>query len=83
MLTIDAERVIVSTGPCECHAVQTTRVHHRDFPELQTEGETAGEAGARLKSQLDRALDDVPSDYRRTAVEHAIADVEEFIRKNG
>jgi hypothetical protein len=82
MLTVDAERVIVSTGPCDCHAVQTTRVHHRDFPELQIEGGTAGEAGARLKSQLHRELVDVPSGYRRAAVEHAIADVEEFIRKN-
>jgi len=78
-MTTDRDRVIVIVGPCECHSVETTQVHHRDFPEIHSEGEDRAAAGANLANQLARTLDSAPSGYRRQALERAMADVRDFI----
>jgi hypothetical protein len=78
----DQARVIVTVGPCECHSVQTTQVHHRDFPEIHSEGEDRAAAGTNLANQLARTLDSAPSGYRRQALERAIADVRDFLNEN-
>jgi hypothetical protein len=74
------ERVIVDVGPCECHTVTTTHIHHRDFPELNSEGESVTDAGAQLKNALVRERDNAASGFHRSAIERAIADVEAFLR---
>jgi hypothetical protein len=79
MNTIHDTPVIVNVGPCECHAVTTTRVHHRDLPELHAEGMTAVEACKHLENLLLRAYDNAPSGFRREAIDRALCDVKEFI----
>jgi hypothetical protein len=78
-MTTDRDRVIVTVGPCECHSVHTTQVHHRDFPEIHSEGEDRTAAGTHLVNQLARTLDSLPGGDRRQAIERAIADVRDFI----
>lgn len=79
MKTLVDTRVSVCVGQCECHAVSNTQVHHRDFPELHAEGESAAVAADRLEILLRRAYDDAPSDYRRDAIAQALHDVRQFI----
>lgn len=73
------ERLIVTVGPCECRAVTTSTVRHRDYPEMEACGATATEAAENLANLLVRALDCVPCDDRRTGVEQALADVQDFV----
>ena len=79
MATLNSEQVIVTSGLCECHAVATNHAHHRDFPEMHAEGETCAAAARQLMNQLTRALDNVGSGYRRSAIEKALEDVKEFV----
>jgi hypothetical protein len=53
-------------------------VHHRDFPEIRAEGGSAREAASHLVNKLACALDSALTDWRREAVDHAIADVKAF-----
>jgi hypothetical protein len=71
----DVSRVVVTTGA----TAQATRVYHRDFPEIRADGETPTVAAAHLANQLARALDSALTDWRREAVERAIADVQAFV----
>jgi hypothetical protein len=80
-MSTDDSPVIVKVGPWEGHAVETTRVHHRHFPEVHAEGESAAAAGTHLTNLLARALDGLPSGDRREAVERAIAEVKDFVSK--
>jgi hypothetical protein len=73
----ERSRVIVTSGPCECHPVQSTHAHHCDFPELHAEGENASSAGANLENLLLRARDNV-SGYRREVIDKALSEVKEF-----
>ena len=59
-----------------------TKVYHRDFPEIRAEGNNAGDAAAHLANHLARALDSALTDYRREAINNAIADVEAFVSRN-
>ena len=59
----------------------STRVHHRDFPEIRAEGETPAVAATHLVNQLTRALDSALTAWRRETIEHAIADVQAFVAK--
>lgn len=77
----DPTRVIVTSGPCECHAVRTTHAHHCEFPELNAEGEDATKAGVNLTNLLLRARDNVGG-YRREAIENALLDVKEFVGRD-
>ena len=78
-MTTLSSHVIAEVGLCECHAVATTRVHHRGLPEVHAEGANLSAATSQLLNQLTRALDNVGSDYRRDAVEQAIEDVKDFL----
>ncbi len=73
-MAIDLSRVIVSTGA----TANTTSIHHRDFPEIRAEGETPAVAASHLANHLTRALDSALTQWRREAVEQAIADVQAF-----
>ena len=69
--------VIVLTGTTG----HDTKVYHRDFPEIRADGNNAADAAAHLANQLTRALDSALTDYRREAVNNAIADVEAFVAR--
>jgi hypothetical protein len=74
----DQGKVIVTTGA----SASTTRVHHRDFPEIRAEGASPKEAASLLVHQLSRALDSALIDWRRDRVQEAIADVQAFVDQN-
>ena len=74
----DRNRVVVASGVCDCHTIHSTHAHHRDFPEIQAEGESPAHAAARLINQLAGVLDTASDRWRREAVEQAIADVKAF-----
>ncbi len=71
----DLSRVIVTTGT----TAHTASVHHRDYPEIRAEGETAVVAASHLVNQLTRALDSALTKWRRETIEQAIADVKAFV----
>ena len=73
----DPTRVIVTIGA----TAHTTQVHHRDFPEVRSEGETAEVAATHLANQLVRALDSAPP-WRRQGIEQALADVQAFAQRS-
>jgi hypothetical protein len=73
----DLSRVIATPGATS----QTTCVHHRDFPEIRADGQTAREAASHLANKLALALDTALTDWRRQTLGQAIADVEAFVKK--
>ena len=77
-MAIDQSRVIVAVGST-AHA---TCVHHRDFAEIRAEGETPAVAANHLVNQLTRALDSALTEWRRSTIEQAIADIREFISEH-
>jgi hypothetical protein len=74
-MATDLSRVIVTTGATP----NSSRVHHRDFPEIRAEGESPSVAGSHLVNQLSRALDSALTQWRRETVQQAIADVQAFV----
>jgi hypothetical protein len=70
----DARRVILTGGP----TAGTSQIHHHDFPEIRSHGESPTIAAAHLANQLTRALDSALTSWRRDAIQQAIADVEAF-----
>lgn len=68
-------KVIVTPAP----GSTSTQVHHRDFSEIRGEGGSVQEAAAHLANSLARALDTALTDWRREAINQAIADVNAFI----
>ncbi len=73
------EQVIVTPAEHAIHAVALTTVHHRNFPEVNGEGDSAEHAALHLAERLARTLDSAPSDWRREQIRHAIEDVHEFV----
>jgi hypothetical protein len=73
------DRVIVTPGVTAGLAA----AHHRDFPEIRAEGESATDAASQLVHHLTRALDTALTDWRRTAIEQAIAEVKAFAEQAG
>ncbi len=69
----DLERVIVT--PCPTVG---TQVHHRDFPEIRARGGDTRDAAGQLLNQLTRALDSALTDWRRDAIQIAIAEVKAY-----
>ena len=59
-----------------------TKVYHRDFPEIRADGNNALDAATHLGNQLTRALDSALTDYRREALNNAVADVEAFVAQS-
>jgi hypothetical protein len=76
-------QVIVTTESHPLHSVLGLSVHHRNFPEVRTEGRSPEEAAARLAELLSRTLDSVPCDFRRETLVRAIHDVRAFARRDG
>jgi hypothetical protein len=74
-MVTDLSRVIVTTG-VTAHA---TCVHHRDFPEIRSEGETPAVAAAHLTNKLVCALDTALTLWRRESIQQAISDVQAFV----
>ena len=70
----DKGRIVVSSGA----TAGGSQVYHRDFPEIRAEGSTPAEAAVQLENQLTRALDSALTNWRREAVQNAIADVKAF-----
>ena len=77
-MATDLSRVIVTPG-ATAHGSQ---VHHRDYPEIRTEGETPAIAASHLVNQLTRALDSALTTWRRDAIQQAIADVQAFVAQS-
>jgi hypothetical protein len=76
-MAVEATRVIVMTGA----TANTMCVHHRDFPEIRSEGESPTVAATHLSNQLTRALDSALTTWRRETIEQAIEDVRAFVTK--
>lgn len=73
----DAKRVIVTIGGTASAAC----VHHRDFPEIRAEGGSPEEAAGYLINKLACALDSALTDWRRQAIDQALADVRAFLEQ--
>ncbi len=72
------EQVVVTPAGHAIHTVPSTAVHHRNFPEVNGEGDSAEHAALHLAERLARTLDSAPSDWRREQIRHAIEDVQAF-----
>lgn len=72
------EQVVVTPARHAIQAVPSTAVHHREFPEVNGEGDSAEHAALQLADRLVRTLDCAPSDWRREQLCHAIEDVRAF-----
>ena len=59
--------------------MHTTRVHHRDLPELHGEGETPYEAALNLLRHLIGEEGTIADGWHREGLEHVIADVRAFL----
>lgn len=71
--------VVVAPGA----TAQTSRVYHRDFPEIRADGNDPKVAAEYLANQLTRALDSALTDWRRESLNTAIADVQAFVGEAG
>lgn len=71
--------VIVDRQACTFGPVHAVEVHHRDFPELRSEGQTAAEAVSWLRQRMLQELESSPSHWRKSAMEKAIGELEEFL----
>ncbi len=74
-MATDDSRVIVTTGA----TASTFTVYHRDLPEVRAEGETPAVAGTHLVNALTRSLDTALTDWRRSTLDQAIAEVRAFV----
>jgi hypothetical protein len=72
-------RIVVTSGLCPCHAVHTTQVHHRDFPEIWAEGISVEEGAAQLANHLARAQEGARGAWQREEIGLAMADLASFI----
>jgi hypothetical protein len=77
-MSSNPDQVVVTPAGYSVLAVHASAVHHRDFPEVQGEGDTPEDAAGRLADLLARTLDSAPSDWRRGTIERAIDDVRAF-----
>ena len=76
-MTGDPNQIIVTTG-ATADAVQ---VHHRDIPELHSDGESPVIAAENLANALTREVDSVSDDHRREAFRRALADARAFVER--
>ena len=72
----ESSRVIVAEGP----TAGSTRVYHCEFPEIRADGQSVHEAASLLANKLKLALDTALTDWRRDTMNHAIAEVEAFVK---
>ena len=73
-MSIDESRVLVAEGD----TAHSSRVYHRDFPEIRANGSSPRDAAGYLANQLTRALDSALTDWRRETLNAAIADVQAY-----
>ena len=71
-------QVIVMTEASGGLLIHGMSAHHRHYPEVHAEGDSAKAAAQRLAELLARSLDNAPSDWRRQNLEQAIEDVRAF-----
>lgn len=76
------DQVVVTPAGHSILAVHAAAVHHRDFPEVHSEGNSPVDAATRLADLLARSLDSAPSDWRRENLERAIEDVRAFASRD-
>ena len=75
----DLSRVVVIEGVCDtCHTIHSTHAYHRDYPEIQAEGDSAADVAARLVNKLAAVLDSAVDHRHREAAERAIVNVKAF-----
>ncbi len=74
MSTDSSTRVIISCGSTH----DACSVHHQDFPEIRSQGESPKVASEHLANQLTRALDSALTTYRRDQIQSAIDEVKAF-----
>jgi hypothetical protein len=77
----NANHVIFTRNDCECPLAHTSYDHHRNYPEIRTEGESPWVAAAQMVNWLARALDGAPIGWRRSDLELALADARAFIEQ--
>lgn len=75
----DVNQVIVEDGEQVCQLPLSTHVHHRNFPEIWTECETAAEGAAQLSGLLAREAEGAGDNWQRGPIQQAVADVEAFV----
>ncbi len=78
----NADHVVIMTQEHPCLCRQRETLHHRDFPEVQGEGDSLEDAAVQLAGLLERTLDSAPSDWRREGLERAIEDVRAFANRD-
>jgi hypothetical protein len=78
-MTADPSKVMVTAGA----TADAAQVHHRDFPEVQADGESPAIAARNLIGDLTRALDSAATDLDRAPIQQAIADVQGVIDQAG
>ena len=71
-MAADPSKVVTNTGS----VAEATEAHHRDYPDIRAEGETAAVAGRNLMMRLTKALETAESDPQRGPLQQAIADVQ-------
>jgi hypothetical protein len=80
-MSANPTQIIVTTEVWAGQPVTTLHAHHRDFPEIQAEGETALAAAAELEHQLRQALEAVSDPWHRGNVVRAIEDLQAFVMR--
>ena len=75
----DTNQVVVEAGNCTCHTVHIAHIHHRNFPEIWAECETAAEGATRLSNLLSQELKATGDNWHRESIELAVADVQAYI----
>ena len=79
-MTPNPGQVIVTSEDLARASVHAFAAHHRAFPEVHVMGDSATDAASRLAGMLCQTLDNIPSDWRRELILHAIEDVKAFAR---
>lgn len=78
-MSANPTQIIVTTEVWVGHPVSTIHAHHRNFPEIQAEGETPLAAAAELAHQLQQALEGVSDPWHRSTVVQAMEDLQAFV----
>jgi hypothetical protein len=78
-MTTDPGKVIITA----CATAHAAQAHHRDFPEVQADGESPAIAARNMIGKLTRALDSAATDHDRAPIQQAIDDVQGFIDQTG
>ena len=67
------DKLVVNPGL----TADSVQIHHREFPEIRSEGGSLAEAKANLANQLTRALDSALTDWRRDLIQKTIDEIKQ------